>query len=158
MPSVVTESALAYLNIVATRIGNVGRSVCRIPTVHSIELARITSAWIPASEFAVRTQNARLSITYPLVAASKITKVIRSSSVNACNVSLPSFCLLPEKALPLKKTTNFTTLHLDSTRQTLRALPLRTQQRLSWIRRASLLFLPTWLLRNPAKLQTRVSR
>lgn len=97
------ESALAYLNIVAIHIGNVGRSVCRIPTVHSIGLARITSVWIPASEFAARTRNAQLSIMCLLVAASKITKAIRSSSVNACNVSLPSFYLLPEKLLPLKK-------------------------------------------------------
>lgn len=72
-------------------IGNVGRSACKILIVHSIELARITSAWIPASEFAARMRNARSSIMYPLVAVSRIMKAIHSLSVNVCSVSLPIF-------------------------------------------------------------------
>lgn len=119
MQNAATEFAIAYLNIVAIRIESVGRSACRIPTVHSIKLARITNAWIPASEFVDRMRNAQLSITYPLVAASKIMKAIHLPSVNVCNVSFPSFYLLPKRALPLKEATNFTTLYLDSTRQTL---------------------------------------
>lgn len=121
------EFAIAYLNIVAIRIGSVGRSACRILTVHSIELARITNAWIPASEFVARMRNAQLSIMYPLVAASEIMKAIHLPSVNVCNVSLPFFYLILKRALLLKEATNFITLRLGSTRQTLRALPLRTQ-------------------------------
>jgi len=125
MPIVVMEFAIVYLNIMVIHIENVGRSACRILIVHSIELARIISAWIPASEFAARMRNARLSIMYPLVAVSRIMKAIHSLSVNVCNVSLPIFVYSLRNSV-IEKSINFTTLHLDSTHQTLRALPLRT--------------------------------
>jgi len=87
MPNAVMVSAVVYPNIEVILIGNVGRNACKIPTVHMTELARTTSAWIPASGSVVKTRNARLSITWPLVAAFRITKAIHSPSADECNVS-----------------------------------------------------------------------
>jgi len=87
MPNAVMVSAVVYPNIEVILIGNVDRNACKIPTVHMTELARTTNAWIPASGSAAKTRNARLSITWPLVAAFRITKAIHSPSADECNVS-----------------------------------------------------------------------